>query len=107
MVSFPRQAIAAARVYRRTPRRLRGLEPAARAGLTVATVWFVLLFFSLGVVALRSQSRIVGIGYLAGAVLGPIGLGLFLTRRPRVGLVVVGAMLVVGQGVAFASVMST
>lgn len=105
MVSFPRRAAIATRIYHRTPARLRRVEPATRVALTIATVWFGLLFFSLGMVALRTGSRLPAAGYFVGAALGPVGLRLFLTRRSRIGLAAFGGMLVVGQGVAVASMM--
>lgn len=107
MVAVPRQVVTAVRVYRRTPQRLRRTEPAARLGVAIASVWFAVLYVSLAVSSYRapSSTALITMGYAAAAALGPIGCALFLSRRPRAGLTVLGGMLVVGQAVAVASMM--
>ena len=107
VVSFPHQLATAVRVYRRTPPRLRRAEPAMRIGATVAAVWFAVLYTCLAVYAQRTAaSAMTTVGYGIAALLGPLGLGLFLTRRQRAGLGALGGMLVLGQVVTIASMMS-
>jgi len=108
VVAVPGQLVAAARLYRRAPARLRRPEPAARAGVTVASGWFGLLFLCLAVLSHRSgASPLSTLGYATAAVLAPLGLGLFLSRRPRVSLAVLGAMLVLGQVVTVTATLMT
>ena len=54
--------------------------------------------------AARPDHRVLwSFGFYVAALLGPVGLGLFLTRRYRVGLGFIAAMLLIGQAVAIAT----
>jgi len=110
LLTLPQQIALGMRVYRRTPSRLRRPEPALRLGVAALCVWFSMLFGILGLLAGRAvittqpDHRVLwSFGFYGAAVLGPIGLGLFLTRRYRVGLGFIAAMLLTGQAVAIAA----
>ena len=107
LLALPAQVQVGYQAYRRTPAILRRPEPAARLGITVAATWFSVLFLALGLSADRSGSAgaSVVLGFGAAALLGPVGAAVFLTRRHRLGLALVAAMLVLGQAVALAAVL--
>jgi hypothetical protein len=91
------------RAYRLTPSRLRRPEPAIRAAVTAAAVWFGGLFFALA--ALMAQTpgpagdvRVLTVaGYVAAGTLGVGGVALFWTRRVRPAVAALASMLVLGQ----------
>src|SRR5258708_7921208 len=65
VVAFPRQAASAVRLYRRTPSRLRHAEPAARIGVTVASMWFGALYVCLAVYTHRTSALpLTTLGYV-------------------------------------------
>ena len=119
LLALPRQLGTFARWYRRTPDRLRRPEPAMRLGVGAVAVWFSVFFLALGIMAGRSAALVsparpgvasagpisgwASVGYCLAALLGPVGLALFLTRRQRIGLSVLGSMLVLGQIVTLLS----
>ena len=112
MLSLPDQVAAGMRLYRNTPARLRRPEPAMRLGVTAVSVWFTLLFGALAIFTTRTGAGAAfhrgsswAWGYAGAALLGPIGLALFLTRRHRAGLGALGAMFLLGQLVTLAAVM--
>jgi hypothetical protein len=111
LLTLPQQIALGVRLYQRTPARLRRPEPALRLGVASLSIWFTRLFAVLGVYAGRAvvtsqpDHRVLwSFGFYAAAALGPIGLGLFLTRRYRVGLGFIAAMLLMGQAVAIATI---
>lgn len=112
IVALPRNVSTGMRVYRSTPRRLRKPDPAVRAGVSVVTVWFSVLFVGLGVLLVRASSsgalhdtaRPWVYGYFLAGVLGPVGLTLFLSRRYRAGLSVLGSMFLLVQLVTVAAI---
>lgn len=100
-----------ARVYQRTPARLRRPEPVARIGAVLFAVWFGGMFLALGLLTRRSITAVTAPvptfffhAYFLAAGLGLVGLGFVLTRRYRVGLALMGGMLAVGQMVTVAAV---
>jgi hypothetical protein len=111
LLTLPQQVALGLRVYQRTPPRLRRPEPVLRLGVASMCLWFSMLFAALGVFAGRAvvtsqhDHRVLwSYGFYVAALLGPIGLGLFLTRRYRVGLGFIAAMLLMGQAVAIATI---
>lgn len=112
LVAAPRQVLAGARLYQRTPSRLRRPEPAMRLAVAGVVGWFSLFFVALAVLVARVAPAAAPIrggawlsaGYLVAAVLGPIGLGLFVTRHHRPGLILVASMFVAAQAVTLVAV---
>ncbi len=107
VVAAPRQVRTVVAVYRRTPARLRRPEPALRLGVAATGAWFGALFALLAVATSRAATvdRVITVAFAAAALLGPTGVALFLTRRPRPGLSALGAMLVLGQAGAVLAVL--
>ena len=109
VLDAPPAILSGLRWYQRVPARLRRPEPAARLAVTGLTLWFAALFVMLGVLAGRTGaldhpgSPAGAGGFYLAAILGVAGLALFLTRRLRVGLGLIGAMLVLAQGTVLAA----
>lgn len=112
LLALPEQITSGLRLYHRTPTRLRRPEPAIRLGVAVVSTWFTLLFGALAMFTTRTPAGTVihrGSGwayaYVLAAVLGPIGLMLFLTRRHRAGVSALAAMFLLGQLATFATIL--
>lgn len=110
---LPGRVAEGARLYRRTPPRLRRPEPVARAAVTAGATWCAVVFGALGALASRSTPALVlpagvpvGTAFYAVAVLGAAAGAVFWTRRTRVGLRLLAAAAVAGPAVAVAAVLT-
>lgn len=108
---WQRSLVTGARLYQRTPASLRRPLPVARVGAVLFSLWFGGMFLALGLLTRRSITAATApvptfffYAYFLAAGLGVVGLGFVLTRRYRVGLGLMAAMLAVGQLVTVAAV---
>ena len=111
LLALPEQITTGRRIYASIPPRLRRPEPALRVGVAVVSTWFTLLFGALAVFTTRTPAGDAihrgpawAYAFALAAVLGPVGLTLFLTRRHRAAIGALAAMFVVGQLATFAAI---